>query len=49
LLDRQLEVYREPRPDPAQPFGYGYAAKTVLPATATVSPQTSIAVADLLP
>ena len=30
LVDDQLEVRRDPRPDPSQPFGHGYASLTVL-------------------
>jgi Uma2 family endonuclease len=53
LVDRQLEVYRNPVPDPTKTFGYGYSALTVLAATDHVTPlalpQANIAVADLLP
>ena len=52
LQDMQLEVRRDPRPDPSQPFGYGYASLAVFQSDALVSPlaasQLSIAVADLL-
>ena len=30
IVDDQLEVRRDPRPDPSQPFGHGYASLTVL-------------------
>ncbi len=53
LVDRQLEVYRNPVPDTAQPFGMSYSQRTVLAPGDTVSPlalpQAQIAVADLLP
>ena len=53
LVDRQLEVYRDPAPDPRTQFGYTYASRTDLLPGATVSPLAlpgaTIAVADLLP
>jgi Uma2 family endonuclease len=53
LVNNQLEVRRDPRPDPSQPYGHGYASVTVLvpPAVVTplAAPQLSLAVADLLP
>lgn len=53
LVDRQLEVRRQPVPDSSQPFGFGYAQETVLTPADFVaplaSPQARIAVADLLP
>jgi Uma2 family endonuclease len=53
LPQRQLEVFRDPRPDPTQPFGFGYASHTVVPADGTISPlvapQAIIHVRDLLP
>jgi Uma2 family endonuclease len=53
VTDRQLEVYRDPQPDPTAPLGYSYRSRTVLRPPDTVSPlelpQTSIAVAELLP
>jgi Uma2 family endonuclease len=53
LVARQLEVYRDPIPDAAQPFGWKYATRTDLKAPATISPLIlpgqSIAVADLVP
>lgn len=53
LVAHQLEVYRDPIPDAAQPFGWKYASRTDLKAPATISPLIlpgqSIAVADLVP
>ena len=53
LLDRVLEVYREPAPDPAAPFGWRYAHTEVLDASARVAPLAapgaSVPVATLLP
>jgi Uma2 family endonuclease len=53
LVDRQLEVRRDPRPDPSQPYGHGYANVTVLVPPASVNPlaapHVSLAVAELLP
>jgi Uma2 family endonuclease len=53
LVDRQVEVRRDPRPDASQPYGHDYASVTVLvpPAIVTplAAPQVSLAVADLLP
>ena len=53
LVARQLEVYRDPIPDAAQPFGWKYASRVDLKAPAAVSPLIlpgqSIAVADLVP
>ena len=52
LNERQLEVYRDPQPDPTQPFGARYAQVTILGPGASVAPlampQTPVAVADLL-
>jgi Uma2 family endonuclease len=46
LIDRQLEIFRDPQPD-------GYAARSVLPAGAraalSVRPAVELAVAELLP
>lgn len=51
--DGHLEVRRDPRPDPAQPFGFGYAGLAILRAGDQVAPvyapAVRIAVADLLP
>ena len=53
LVDRVLEVYREPVPDPAGPFGWRYASREVFDASAWVTPlavpAASIAVSRLLP
>jgi Uma2 family endonuclease len=53
LIDRQLEIYRDPVPDEAQPYGFGYASVTIYTATDAVSPlaapHATVAVADLLP
>lgn len=53
LVDRQLEVHRNPVPDRRQPFRFGYADVTALAltdfATPLAAPQARIAVADLLP
>jgi Uma2 family endonuclease len=53
LVDRQVEVRRDPRPDPSQHYGHGYASVLVLVPPAVVNPlatpHLSIAVADLLP
>ena len=52
LVDKQLEVRRDPRPDPSQYYGHGYASVTILVPPAVVNPlaapQVSLAVADLL-
>jgi Uma2 family endonuclease len=53
LIDSQLEVYRYPQADPAQPFGYAYANVVILgPAdyvTPLALPAARIPVVDLLP
>ena len=53
LIDRRLEVRRDPAPDPNELYGFGYKKVTILYAGDLVSPlavpQASIAVADLLP
>lgn len=52
LVDGQLEVRRDPRPDPSLPSGHGYAGRTVLRPGDVVSPLAAphlvLAVADLL-
>jgi Uma2 family endonuclease len=52
LVDGQLEVYRQPVPDAAQPFGFRYSSRTDLAAPATAEPLAlpgvTIPVADLL-
>ena len=53
LVDRVLEIYREPVADAGAPFGWRYARVEVFDATARVSPlampAASIAVISLLP
>jgi Uma2 family endonuclease len=53
LVDRMLEVYREPVRDPEAPFGWRYARRDVLDpsmlATPLAAPNAGIRVADLLP
>ena len=52
LVDRVLEVYREPRPDPDAPFGWRYQSLVVYASGTFVSPLTApsalVHVADLL-
>ena len=53
LLDRVLEVYRQPAPDSAAPFGWRYTRSEVVDATARVTPLaapgSSVSVSQLLP
>lgn len=53
LVDRVLEVHRDPAPSPSAPYGWDYAAVEVLGADDVISPLAGmgapIAVADLLP
>jgi Uma2 family endonuclease len=53
LIAGVLEVYRDPVPDPAAPFGWSYARREVVDASGRVSPlaapSASVAVSDLLP
>lgn len=53
LRDRQLEVHRNPGPDPARLGRSSYSHVTIIPATGTAmtlaAPGVVIAVADLLP
>lgn len=56
LVDRRLEVYRDPVPMPGQSYGYGYrscthyfAVDTVTPRAAAQGALSAIKVADLLP
>jgi Uma2 family endonuclease len=53
LVQRQLEVHRDPVADGAQPYGFRYASRSILdPAdvvTPLAAPQARITVADLLP
>lgn len=52
LVDDQLEIYRQPQVDAAQPYGYSFADRIVLGRNETVSPLAApavkISVADLL-
>ncbi len=53
LIDRQLEVLRDPQPMADQEFGHGYASRTVVPMDGAVSPLAApdvvLAVKDMLP
>ena len=53
LVQWQLEVYRDPRPDPSQDFAAGYTAITVYQRGQAVTPlalpTATVAVIDLLP
>ncbi len=53
LVDRVLEVYRDPGPDSSAPYGWRYRSVTTLAPPAAVAPlaftTARIAVADLLP
>jgi hypothetical protein len=53
LVDRVLEVYREPVAEPAAPFAWRYGRRSVLGPAAQVTPlaapATPVAVAQLLP
>jgi Uma2 family endonuclease len=53
LVDRVLEVYRDPGPDPSAPYGWRYrSVTTVAPPVVIVPlafPAARVAVADLLP
>ena len=53
LIDRVLEVQREPAPEPSAPYGWDYALVDVLGPAEYVStlgaPAVQISVADLLP
>jgi Uma2 family endonuclease len=53
LVQRQLEVYRDPVADSTKPFGFRYNNRTILDPPDKVSPlaapQASITVADVLP
>jgi Uma2 family endonuclease len=53
LVQRQLEVYRDPIPDPNAPFGARYATRLILDpvdhVTPLAAPGAAILVADLLP
>lgn len=53
LIDRVLEVYRDPEPDPAAPHGWRYRSVSRLASPAVVAPVAlpgaQVRVADLLP
>ena len=53
LPDHSLEVYRDPEPDPAAPFGWRYRSASVMEPRASVTalalPDRHIRVADLFP
>jgi hypothetical protein len=53
LVDRVLEVRREPTPSARAPYGWDYDAVTILSASdhvrALAAPTVPIVVADLLP
>jgi Uma2 family endonuclease len=53
LVDRVLEVYREPMADAAAPFGWRYTRVEVFDASARVTPlampEASVSVAQMLP
>jgi len=53
LIDRVLEVYRDPVQDPEAPFGWRYALREVVASSGRVAPLAvpgvMVAVEDLLP
>jgi Uma2 family endonuclease len=53
LVDRQLEVHRNPGPDPARRGRFRYADVTIVPESGRIAPlaapQSEVAAADLLP
>ena len=53
LVDRVLEVHRDPGPDPAAPFGWRYRVRHAMSPPAVVTPSAispaAVRVADLLP
>jgi hypothetical protein len=53
LVDRILEVYRDPAPDPSARYGWSYASGRTYPAGDVVAPlalpSMRLAVSDLLP
>jgi Uma2 family endonuclease len=53
LVDRVLEVYRDPAPNPSARYGWGYRSVTTLAPPARVAPlafaSIEVSVADLLP
>ena len=53
LVDRRIEVFRDPVPDPTQHYGYGYSSHSVVVPPGAVTPlalpAVAIPAADLLP
>ena len=53
LIDRVLEVYRDPIADAGAPFGWSYARTVTIPPSGRVAPlaalNATVAVEDLLP
>lgn len=53
LVDRQVEVRRDPAPMAGQPYGHGYKNITIFTPGEVVSPlaapQTTVCVSDLMP
>jgi hypothetical protein len=53
LIDRVLEVYRDPVPDASAPYGWRYRSVQILTPLAAIAPlempSKPILVADLLP
>lgn len=53
VIDRTLEVYRNPTPDPSRSSGWGYSSRTILQATDSIEPLARpgvpVLAADLLP
>jgi Uma2 family endonuclease len=53
LVDRVVEIYRPPIPDPSAPFGWRYASREVLSPESSVEllavPEARVLVGDLLP
>jgi len=53
LVDRALEVYRQPAPDPTAPYGWSYSSRQVLGpesfAVPLAAPDARVRVSDLLP
>jgi Uma2 family endonuclease len=53
LVDRQVEVHRQPQPDPSKPHGYGYAEIIVYQPGQQIAPlckpEVFLAVNDMLP
>ena len=53
IPDRRVEVYREPVPDGAAPFGWRYGRARARPRRARLAaggaPEVAVTVADLLP